>query len=65
MITRIVESEEGNLNINSLFAGFISGLFCTLVLFAMKKIRQKDKMLRFERIRDLSYYGRKSADRKS
>lgn len=49
------------MNLNSLFAGFVGGLLCSTVFFLVRRALLLPKMLKTEKVKDLSYYGRQPA----
>jgi hypothetical protein len=60
----ILKVREGVLNINSLLAGFVGGLLCSTVLFFISRALLIPGMLKAERVKDLSYFGRYPAKAK-
>ncbi|HOI91421.1 MAG TPA: hypothetical protein PLK28_13035 [Candidatus Rifleibacterium sp.] len=46
-------------------AGFVGGLICGTIVFIVSRAMMLHRMLRREKIRDLSYYGRNTRDRTS
>ncbi len=53
------------MNHNVLMAGFVGGLICGTIVFIVSRAMMLHRMLRREKIRDLSYYGRNTRDRTS
>lgn len=49
------------MNINSVLAGFIGGLICSSIFFLLRRAMTIPQMLKEEKLKDLSYYGRNSA----
>jgi cbb3-type cytochrome oxidase subunit 1 len=46
------------LHINSIIAGFLGGILCSVMLFVIKRVYMLPGMLKADKVRDLSYYGR-------
>lgn len=46
------------MNLNSLLAGFVGGIICSTVLFVISRALMLPKMLKAEKVKDLSYFGR-------
>lgn len=53
------------MNVNSLFAAFLGGLICGTIVFIVSKTIMLKKMMRPEKAKDLSYFGRNPADKKA
>lgn len=52
-----------NLNHNVLVAGFLGGLVCGTIVFIFSRAVMLHKLLRREKIRDLSLYGRNAKEK--
>jgi hypothetical protein len=51
-------------NFQSIIAGFIGGIICSTIYFLVKRAKLLPALLRSEKVRDLSYYGRGSRKKK-
>jgi len=57
-ITQNIELGVEILNFNSLVAGFLGGLVCSTVLFVCSRAWLLHKLIKREKLQDLSYFGR-------
>jgi hypothetical protein len=62
-IPQNIETGEGNLNHNVLVAGFLGGLICGTLVFIISRAMILHKLLRRDKIRDLSFYGRNTKEK--
>ncbi len=46
------------MNLNSMIAGFVGGILCSTFLFLISRALLIPKMLKSEKAKDLSFYGR-------
>jgi len=52
-----------NMNLNSLFAAFLGGLICGTIVFVVSKTILLKNLMKPEKIRDMSYFGRNPRDK--
>lgn len=53
----------GRMNLNSILAGFFGGLICGSIVFICSRSILLHKLIKRERLRDLSYFGRNTRDK--
>ena len=51
------------MNLNSLVAGFLGGLVCGTIVFICSRAFMLHRLLKRERLRDLSFFGRNTREK--